>query len=231
MKTKRLSVSMNIILSRSLAGLVFIITIYLCACGSNSDSSSASLEDGPLTEWKGKWISQYALLQDSLMTPAFEAVAEYAPDYSAEDIRQFYSDICYTDFAEIVIDDNTITYLDFDGETVLASNRYKSAGYQSVALRGELIVWNKFEPVSESGSTNDYSFIMLADPHTHDGDEAHWHMRYGNTLFEILIDGSNYFNWWPSMNSPQISVQELAIDMYNNAQFYAQSLPPISISE
>jgi Zn/Cd-binding protein ZinT len=156
------------------------------------------------------------LLED----PAFEAAYPiWAEDYdeptTPEQVKQEYEASYRTDFASMVVDDNTISFFsapatangEIAGE-VLFTGTYTAEGLESISEDGYSYAWYKFK-ANEEGP---YQYLLLLPPESEEEEGfTHWHYRYGSDGYVALL---SLDKWWPTAVLPKTTAQEV-VDIFS----------------
>jgi Zn/Cd-binding protein ZinT len=172
----------------------------------------------PFDDWNGTWVNPGTMLDDPSMDAVYEAMADAANvaagdgSFTADDARSFLYAMHESNFGDLEIADDTITYYNVDG-TVKCECEYESAGIETVAFDGEEFDWYKFELTSEDAAYSEYKYLILCEKHSHEGGMLHFHMRYGDTSFDDLINNTNYAIWYPTLAAEGTTVEDV-VDAY-----------------
>ena len=155
-----------------------------------------------LSEWEGTWNNIVAYLDDEELEEAFEELAE-RENMSVEETKSSYMEDRKVDFHGLVIEGDKATFLDGfkdkGGEKIVEIEyKYKE---MAIAKHGNFDTeWYAFE-AEEDG---DYEFLLLMPVH---GEEAltHFHLRYGNSIEELLA----MEDWYPTFVKPNSTYDQL----------------------
>ncbi|QTA87008.1 sirohydrochlorin chelatase [Desulfonema magnum] len=181
--------------------------------------------------WKGKWVSGASYLNDPAMEPAYDAVADLATGYTPDDVKDFMASMYRSEFGSMEINKETVTYYKTDaisGATHNVSCEYKPVGKVTVPWGEHQVEWHRFESVSEGAA--EYAHLIATKVHSHDGDLSHWHLRYGSSSFENLINYADPM-WWPTAFADGSPALAIADDMLGEADEFAMMLPSLDSSE
>ena len=149
------------------------------------------------------------------MDAVYEAIADAASAaaedsaFTTDDAKSFLYAMLATNFGDLGIAGNTTTYYNTNG-TVRCECEYESAGAETVAFGEEGFEWYKFELTSEDAACSEYKYLILTEVHSHEDAMVHFHMRYGNTSFDDLINNTNYAMWWPTFGVEGTTAEEVA---------------------
>jgi zinc transport system substrate-binding protein len=168
-----------------------------------------------LGDWNGTWVNVGTMLDDPAMDPVYEAIADAADAAAGNgafitgDAKSFLYAMHKSDFGDLGIAGDTITYYNTDGTV---GCEYESAGIETVAFGEEEFDWYKFELTSEDTACYEYKYLILTDIH---GEEplVHFHMRYGDTSFDDLINNPAYAMWYPTLSVEGTTVEDV-VDGY-----------------
>ena len=182
----------------------------------DSHSVSASQETpAPLDNWNGTWVNVGTMLDDPAWGAVYKAIADAANvaagdgAFTTDDAKSFLYAMLETNFGDLGIAENTVAYYNANG-TVICECEYESAGVETVAFGEEEFDWYKFELTSGDAACSEYEYLILTEVHSHEGAMVHFHMRYGNTSFDDLINNPNYAMWWPTFGVEGTTAEEVA---------------------
>jgi len=138
--------------------------------------------------------------------------------FTADDAKNFLQMMMGSSFGDVEIAGDVVTYYNPDG-TVRCRCEYEFVGKEAVTFGGEEFDWYKFELKSGDVACSEYKYLIATGVHS-EGDEGmvHWHMRYGNTSFDDLINNPGYVMWYPTLAEGEITAEELA-------ESYAEGAP------
>ena len=198
---------------------VLLLAVLALATGIGSvGSHSVSVSQGspdPLDNWNGTWVNVGTMLDDPAMDAVYKAIADAANaaagdgTFTTDDAKSFLYAMLESNFGDLGIAENTTTYYNTDG-TVICECEYESAGAETVAFGEEEFDWHKFELTSEDAACDEYVYLILTEVHSHEDAMVHFHMRYGNTSFDDLINNPNYAMWWPTFGVEGTTAEEVA---------------------
>jgi Zn/Cd-binding protein ZinT len=169
----------------------------------------------PFDDWNGTWVNVGTMLDDSSMDPVYEAIADAANaaagdgSFTADDAKIFLYAMHETNFGDLGITGNTTTYYNTNG-TVKCECEYESAGIENVTFGEEEFGWYKFELTSGDAACDEYKYLILTEVHSHEGGMVHFHMKYGDTSFDDLINNTNYAIWYPTLAAEGTTVEDVA---------------------
>ena len=169
-----------------------------------------------LGDWNGTWVNVGTMLDDPAMDAVYEAMADAASAtagdgaFTNHDARSFLYAMHESNFGDLGIAGNSVTYYNTDG-TVGCECEYESAGVGTIAFGEEEFDWYKFELTSEDAACSGYKYLILTETHSDaEGGLVHFHMRYGDTSFDDLINNTNYAMWYPTFGVEGTTVEEVA---------------------
>lgn len=130
--------------------------------------------------------------------------------FTVDDAKNFLHTMMGSSFGDMEIAGDTVTYYNPDG-TVRCRCEYEFAGKEAVTFGGHEFDWYKFELKSGDEACSEYKYLIATGVHS-DGDDGmvHWHVRYGNTSFDDLINNPGYVMWYPTLAEGEISAEKLA---------------------
>jgi Zn/Cd-binding protein ZinT len=130
--------------------------------------------------------------------------------FTVDDAKNFLHTMMGSSFGDMEITGDTVTYYNPDG-TVRCRCEYEFAGKEAVTFGGHEFDWYKFELKSGDEACSEYKYLIATGVHS-DGDDGmvHWHIRYGNTSFDDLINNPGYVMWYPTLAEGEISAEKLA---------------------
>jgi Zn/Cd-binding protein ZinT len=183
----------------------------------STGSALASQESRALDDWNGTWVNIGTMLDDPAMGAVYEAMADAANAaagtdgaFSVDDARSFLYAMHRSNFGNLRIAGNTITYYSVDG-TVRCECECESAGAETVAFEGEEFDWYKFELTSKDTACSEYKYLILCEQHSDgEGGMLHFHMRYGDTSFDDLINNPAYAMWYPTFGAEGTTLEDVA---------------------
>lgn len=162
------------------------------------------VEDRTLGDWEGDWQSVYPYLQDGSLAPVFERKAE-SGDKSAEEYAGYYETGYRTDVERIVIDGDTITFVE-NGEESSADYHYD--GYEILEYEaGNRGVRFIFE--TEDVEADMPRYIQFSDHDIYPTDAHHFHLYWGNDRAALLEEVTHWPTYYPSELSGDEIVEEM----------------------
>jgi Zn/Cd-binding protein ZinT len=163
----------------------------------------ASEDSATLNDWNGTWLNLGTMLDDPAMDVVYEAMTDAANaaagdgTFTTDDAKSFLYAMHESNFGDLGIAGNNVTYYNTDG-TVKCDCEYESAGVETVAFGEEEFNWYRFALTSEDTTCSEYRYLIFTEVHSHEEGMVHWHMRYGNTSFDDLINNTSYAIWYPT---------------------------------
>ena len=151
--------------------------------------------------------SIYAIMAFVLVIAPAMASAE-SGNFSVDDASSFFYAMQKTDFGDIEITGNNITFYNPDG-SIKCKGEYDYVGSKTVDFQGYPLEWNMFNLRSDLGGCSEYKHVIATKVHDEAG-LAHWHMRYGKLCFDILMDNPSYEMWYPTMAAEGTNAETVA---------------------
>jgi Zn/Cd-binding protein ZinT len=151
----------------------------------------------------------FVAMMAGLLLLGVSAMAE-DDGFTVDDAKNFLQAMMGSSFGDVEIAGDMVTYYNPDG-SVRCQCKYEFAGTQTVAFGGEEFDWYKFELKSGDEACSEYKYLIATAVHS-EGEEGmvHWHMRYGDTSFDDLINNPVYVMWYPTLADGEISAEMLA---------------------
>lgn len=213
-KTKRMNLRISAV--ALISGILLLGALVLPAGFANAGSALASQESRALDDWNGTWLNVGTTLDDPAMDAVYEAMAGAANAaagadgaFTADDARGFLYAMHKSNFGNLRVAGNTVTYYNVDG-TIKCKCKCEGAGAETVAFDGEEFDWYKFELTSGDAACSEYRYLILCEKHSHEGGMLHFHMRYGDTSFDDLINNPAYAMWYPTLGAEGTTVEDVA---------------------
>lgn len=151
-----------------------------------------------------------------LLSIGMSAMAEEGSAFTAADAKNFLNDMQKASFGDLSISGNSITYYSPNG-TVQCQCEYEFVGKETVSFQGEEFDWYKFQLKSTEEQCSDYKYLIATKVHSHEDGMTHWHMRYGSSNFEDLMNNPKYAMWYPTLAVDGTTVEDLAHDYQEEA--------------
>ncbi|WP_430609347.1 metal ABC transporter solute-binding protein, Zn/Mn family [Enterococcus sp. DIV0876] len=172
----------------------------------NGYFEDSAVEDRPLSDWAGDWQSVYPYLEDGTLDQVFDYKAKQSQKMSAEEYKAYYTTGYQTDVANIVITDQTMTFIFDDGTEKEATYTY--AGKKILTYEaGNRGVRYLFQTDDEDAA---FKYIQFSD-HAITPEEAHhFHIYFGNDSQEALLEEMDH---WPTYYPTNMSGLEIAQEM------------------
>lgn len=172
----------------------------------NGYFEDSAVEDRPLSDWAGDWQSVYPYLEDGTLDQVFDFKAKQSQKMSAEEYKAYYTTGYQTDVANIVITDQTMTFIFDDGTEKEATYTY--AGKKILTYEaGNRGVRYLFQTDDEDAA---FKYIQFSD-HAIASEEAHhFHIYFGNDSQEALLEEMDH---WPTYYPTNMSGLEIAQEM------------------
>ncbi len=166
------------------------------------------VQDRELSDWAGEWQSGYPLILDGSLDKAFEIKAADSDKMTAEEYKEYYTTGYKTDYTDISIVGDNITFTDKDGNKI--SSDYKYVGYYiqdwSTGTRAAMY---RFEAVDKASGAP--IFIQFNDHMIEPAESEHFHIRMSNDSFDAIPDPENYWpTFYPAELTPEEVCEELA---------------------
>jgi len=123
--------------------------------------------------------------------------ADERGNFTVDDVSNFFHAMQKTDFGDIEISGNNITFYNPDG-SVKCKGEYDYVGSKTVDFQGHQFEWHMFNLRSDKDGCSEYKHVIATEVHDEAG-LTHWHMRYGKLCFDILMENPAYGMWYPTM--------------------------------
>lgn len=159
----------------------------------NDKQMEEKMTDVSLSDWDGEWNSIVYWYDEPEVMKGLGDKPQEAIDAKNKG--------AHTDFASLKVEDDSITFLDKEGNEV-SKSKYKFVK-KEVKGEGEHSEWDIFEAVDEADDM--FKTVALMPIHGEEGDLTHFHARYGKTVEEALSDDT----WWPVIASPKTTVEQV----------------------
>lgn len=130
-----------------------------------------------------------------IIAPA--AAADESSNFTVDDISNFFHAMQKTDFGDIEISGNNITFYSPEG-SVKCKGEYDYVGSKTIDFQGYPVEWHMFNLRSDKEGCLEYKHVIATAVHDEAG-LTHWHMRYGKLCFDILMENPAYGMWYPTM--------------------------------
>lgn len=134
--------------------------------------------------------------------------ADESGNFTVEDVSNFFHAMQKTDFGDIEISGNNITFYSLDG-SVKCKGVYDYIGSKTVDFQGHQFEWHMFNLRSDAEGCSEYKHVIATEVHDEAG-LTHWHMRYGKLCFDILMDNPAYEMWYPTMAAKGTNAETIA---------------------
>ena len=186
----------------------------------------ANVKDRPMSDFSGEWISGIPLINDGSLDEYIHHNAEEKgvseKERKAELLIRWESD-----YDNIAVEDNTLT---ING----SSAKYDYKGYRIIESDYGATVWYSYqiaEPVADmpvyiTFSDHGYGAEEHHDEHTeeheteHEHEEiGHFHMKYGNESFDILIDNEAWEPFYFDASHSNAEIGEFMAGHGEEAEF------------
>ncbi|NPV63366.1 MAG: ZinT/AdcA family metal-binding protein [Methanotrichaceae archaeon] len=129
-------------------------------------------------------------------------------NFAIDDVSNFFHAMQKTDFGDIEISGNNITFYSPDG-SVKCKGEYDYVGSKTVNFQGYQLEWHMFNLRSDQYGCSEYKHVIATDVHEEAG-LSHWHMRYGKLCFDILMENPAYEMWYPTMAAEGTNAKTVA---------------------
>ena len=130
-----------------------------------------------------------------IIAPA--AAADESSNFTVDDISNVFHAMQKTDFGDIEISGNNITFYSPEG-SVKCKGEYDYVGSKTIDFQGYPVEWHMFNLRSDKEGCLEYKHVIATAVHDEAG-LTHWHMRYGKLCFDILMENPAYGMWYPTM--------------------------------
>jgi Zn/Cd-binding protein ZinT len=129
-------------------------------------------------------------------------------NFTVDDASNFFHAMQKTDFGDIEISGNNITFYSPDG-SVKCKGMYDYVGSKTVDFQGYPVEWHMFNLRSDQNGCSEYKHVIATAVHDEAG-LSHWHMRYGKLCFDILMENPGYEMWYPTMAAEGTNTETVA---------------------
>lgn len=129
-------------------------------------------------------------------------------NFTVDDAGSFFLSMQKTNFGDIEISGNNITFYSLDG-SVKCKGEYDYVGSKTVDFQGHQFEWHMFNLRSDKDGCSEYKHVIATAVHDEAG-LTHWHMRYGKLCFDILMDNPAYEMWYPTMAAEGTTAETIA---------------------
>lgn len=157
-----------------------------------------------LSGWEGEWNNMGAYLELEEVQPAFQELAE-KEKVSVEEAKKAYLEKRACEFDGMVVKGDEVTFLktfpEKKGE-VLAQNHYEFVKEVKTKHGNHELTWYGFKAKEADAK---YPAIVLLPLHNEEA-LAHYHMRYGNDVDELL---SMEKKWYPTFIAPTSTIEQI----------------------
>ncbi|WP_444683874.1 metal-binding protein ZinT [Alkalicoccus luteus] len=165
------------------------------------------IEDRDLSDWEGEWQSVYPYLQNGELDDVMEHKADEDESMTAEEYIAYYETGYQTDVDEIIIEEDTFTFLTEDTEM---SASYDYDGYEVLTYeagnRGVRFIFEK-----QDGDSDMPAFIQFSDHQIAPNPAHHFHLYWGEDRDELLDEVTNWPTYYPaSMDGDDIAHEMIA---------------------
>ncbi len=197
---------------------------------SSSMGSLMQMFPPPLVAWSGGWTSAYTFLDDPVMDPIYEFMAEQRDDYATEGIETFLHLWLRTDFDSIIVAGDTITYTSRVTETTRSvACKYVYMGDQVDQWGPTTFSWSKFTLQDPDDSAcASHKNVVTTPAFPMPAGFLQWTMRYGSVSLEDLIHGEQFtaLRWAPTLYQAGATAEDYATDFEAGAGDIAQFMVP-----
>ena len=181
--------------------------------------------DDIFNDWQGQFISRQFVNKKPEMDTLYNKVVIEAKkrgkDYTKAMVRDSFEKIVHTDFHQISLKGDSISFYDEKGS--MEKYRYKALGIVPDKYGDNEIEWYGFEAMDKESKFSEYRYIIMGKIHTHKNGQSHFHMRYGQQGIDTLTVLGGIKNWWPTIVRPDFDVD--AYLKHINPKFMAKLLP------
>ena len=165
------------------------------------------VQDRSLSDWAGEWQSGYPLALSGSLDEAFAHKAE-SGSMTAQEYKDYYIKGYETDYDNIKIEDNHITFTKNDGTVTESDYEYTGCFIQDWST-GTRAAMYRFEAVDkESGAP---VYIEFNDHMIEPEKAEHFHIRMSDESYDAIEDPENRWpTFYPAELSPEEVCEELA---------------------
>lgn len=179
------------------------------------------IEINDLSPWAGEWNSAYRFVEESIIEPAYTEIQAALPSMTVEEVKAFIVDMWHTDFEDFTVEGNTITY-QIGAESVTCE--YVLDGVKEGASGEYTFDVAHFVAADGGADCEPFTHALFTLPHG-EGAGMHYHIRYGSSDFDTIMNDPAQVNWFPSLYPASLTADELAAGLqasgYELAAFIA----------
>lgn len=216
-----------------IALILIAVAVAFTACKSMPEavkSAKAEVEKlipgKELAAWKGEWVSVDVVKNDPSLKELYKEAASKNSNYTQEGIKDAIEGRRKTPFARVKFDGTnkiSFTVIDADGKQKEIVAEYKYLG--KVPMPGyEGSFWETFEAVKNVRGLTMAKYMICTHPHSHDGGQVHWHVRFGGTNIDTLVKKADP-SYWPTYVDGSTSNEKLLENFKKSIESSAAKLP------
>ncbi|NJN67189.1 MAG: metal-binding protein ZinT [Chloroflexaceae bacterium] len=172
--------------------------------------------------WNGQWVSTHTFLDDAAMQSAYAAVADATPLHTAESVQIFLETMYQADFTALDISGQVISYTLSPTQTVACP--YEERGMTPLYWGGVPAGW-WYQYQTDAPACEPFKYLVMTTVHAHEDSTPHWHLRYGSSSFDTLLNDAHYAMWWPTAMPAGTAVEALVEETKEEAALYVSMLP------
>ncbi|PIJ48422.1 hypothetical protein BL250_15250 [Erwinia sp. OLTSP20] len=166
----------------------------------------ADVRDRKLTDWQGRWISLYPLLQNGSLQEVFEHKAATGKDKTAEEYKAYYTTGYASEVTAIAITPDSISFTR-PGKTSKGLYRYsgfKILHYPS-GKKGVRYLFTR-----RGGDTQAPEFVQFSDHDIEPTKAKHFHIFFGN---DSHLQLEKELNHWPTFYPTAMRHEQIVADL------------------
>ncbi len=162
--------------------------------------------DRELTDWAGDWQSVHPYLESGALDEVFEAKAADSDSMDFDEYKDYYAIGYETDVERMVIDEDSFTFYDEDGNEHTAEYDYD--GYEILDYaRGNRGV--RFVYARTDDNEDMPAFIQFSDHIIAPQESDHFHLYWGDDRDELLDEVTNWPTYYPSDYTEEDLVRDM----------------------
>ncbi|MCR5214035.1 MAG: ZinT/AdcA family metal-binding protein, partial [Eubacterium sp.] len=163
-----------------------------------STFEDSEVQDRALSDWEGDWQSAYPLVLDGSLDEAWEHKAEDG-DMTAEEYKEYYTAGYKSEYTNISIHGDTITFTDDKGNVTESAYKYTGYFIQDWSTGTRAAMYRFEAEDKESGAP---IYIEFNDHIIEPEKAEHFHIRMSNESYDAIVDPEGN---WPTFFDASLS--------------------------